>query len=318
MHNRALSSVNAVKCSAVLLALLAVGTPERMYAAGCLAEIDVQDSVGRFPQPRNSGVEMEEIAETRCAPSVADGGGPYAPGPGTEPLAEWAELVSSSDDSPGEPAGAVRAVPIVKKSKPFDFNRAVFHKNKLEFSFETGFLPINIPFVFDFLLGDDYKRDPLNYTLVPIFLSFRWQMNNLGGPWILRGNWELALSGSATIIPRGPETRYFAYDMGIRRYFVHTNWRVAPYFEGRLGMGDINAKEPYGATFGQGQDFTFTVMLGSGVRYSFSPRYAIWAGATYMHVSNMYLSEPKYWNNGINVVGPLIGIDVRLGKGRTE
>jgi hypothetical protein len=30
----------------------------------------------------------------------------------------------------------------------------------------------------------------------------------------------------------------------------------------------------------QGQDFTFTFMLGSGVRYNFNPRYAIAAGIT--------------------------------------
>lgn len=30
-----------------------------------------------------------------------------------------------------------------------DFNRDVFYRNKLEFSYEVGWLPINIPFVFD-------------------------------------------------------------------------------------------------------------------------------------------------------------------------
>src|SRR5438105_5628040 len=35
------------------------------------------------------------------------------------------------------------------KSRPADFNRSIYYKNKLEFSLETGWLPNNIPFVFD-------------------------------------------------------------------------------------------------------------------------------------------------------------------------
>jgi hypothetical protein len=66
--------------------------------------------------------------------------------------------------------------------------------------------------------------------------------------------------------------------------------------------------------YGQGQDFTFTLMLGSGVRYNFNSRYALQAGMNYMHISNLYLSEPKYPNYGINVYGPMFGIDIRLGK----
>jgi len=50
------------------------------------------------------------------------------------------------------------------------------------------------------------------------------------------------------------------------------------------------------------------------VRYNLNSRYAILFGLNYMHVSNMYLSEPKYTNYGINVYGPMFGLDVRLGK----
>jgi hypothetical protein len=197
-------------------------------------------------------------------------------------------------------------------------NSSIYYKNKLEFSVETGWLPINIPFVFDFLLGDGYNKTPLKYTLVPTVASLRWQLDNVRGPGILRGNWDLSFSGAATAIPRGPETHYFAYDLGIRRNFVRHNWRVAPYFEGRLGMGRINAKEPLGVVWAQGQDFTFTLMLGSGVRYNFKSRYSISAGVTYMHVSNLYLSEPRYPNYGINVYGPMVGFSMRLGKPKRQ
>lgn len=195
-----------------------------------------------------------------------------------------------------------------------DFNRNIYYKNKREFSFETGWLPINIPFVFDFLLGGGYNVTGLNYTLVPNIASLRWQTGDLKGAWILRGNWDVTFSGAVTLIPRGPETNYEAYIMGIRRNFVHRNWRVAPYLDGRLGMGCIDAKGPKGAQYAQGQDFTFTLNLGSGVRYNFSPRYAMSVGMNYMHISNLYLSEPKYANYGINVYGPMVGVDIRLGK----
>jgi long-subunit fatty acid transport protein len=59
---------------------------------------------------------------------------------------------------------------------------------------------------------------------------------------------------------------------------------------------------------------TFTLMVGSGARYNFSPRYSVSAGVTYMHVSNFYLSEPRYEDFGINVYGPMVGIYMRVGK----
>ena len=202
----------------------------------------------------------------------------------------------------------------VRHSKPDDFNKKIYYKNKLEFSLETGWLPINIPFAFDFLLGGGYNVTGLKYTLVPNIASLRWQTGNVKGPSILRGNWDLSFSGALTVIPRGPETHYGAYIMGIRRNFVRPNWRIAPFFDGRLGMGLIDAKRPKGVQFAQGQDFTFTLNMGSGVRYNFNPRYAISAGVNYMHISNLYLSEPKFLNYGINVYGPMVGINIRLGK----
>ena len=193
-----------------------------------------------------------------------------------------------------------------------DFNQDIYYKNKLEFSLESGWLPINIPFPFDFLLGDGYNFPGLYYTLVPVFASVRWQLGDVKGPWILRGNWDWSFTLSATAIPRGAETRYFAYIMGIRRNFVRPRWRIAPFVDGRLGLGEIDAKGPLGVQYAQGQNFTFTMNLGSGVRYNFNPRFAISGGVNWMHISNLYLSQPKFQNYGINVYGPMFGIDVQL------
>jgi hypothetical protein len=54
------------------------------------------------------------------------------------------------------------------------------------------------------------------------------------------------------------------------------------------------------------------------VGYNFNPRYAISAGMNFMHISNLDLSESNgkpNWgvrNYGINVYGPMVGIDIQL------
>jgi hypothetical protein len=228
------------------------------------------------------------------------------------------ELVRGAEAPPASDGTASYStrIPSVKPSrdsKP-DFNRDIYYRNKLEFSFESGWLPNNIPLVFDFLVGSPYTTWPLHYTLQPNIASLRWQLDGVEGPLILRGNWDFTFSGSFTVIPRGPETRYIAFDYGIRRNFIPRNWRIVPYYEMRGGIGNINAKGPDGVLYAQGQDMTFTLMMGSGVRYNFNPRTGIEAGMTYMHVSNAYLSQPRYQDFGINVYGPIVGINIRLGK----
>ena len=84
-----------------------------------------------------------------------------------------------------------------------------------------------------------------------------------------------------------------------------------------LGLGRIDANRPEGVPYAQGQDVTFTVMWGGGVRYNLNPRYSIGSiagGLNYMHVSNAYLSQPKYLDYGINVYGPMFGLNIKLGK----
>lgn len=217
-------------------------------------------------------------------------------------------------------ANSEEQVPIAdwpsSEPNPADPNDSIYYKNKLEFCLEGGWLPINIPFPFDFLLGGGYNFPGLYYTLVPVIASVRWHLDDVGGPPILRGNWDATFSLSATAIPRGAETRYFSYIMGIRRNFVPRRWKIVPYFDGRLGMGLIDAKGPLGVKYAQGQNFTFSLQVGSGIRYNISSRYAMQAGMNYMHISNLYLSEPKFLNYGINVYGPWVGIDIRLGKPR--
>jgi hypothetical protein len=259
----------------------------------------------------HSTVTPSVWAQSFCAPEALP-----------EPYQSHDQPPATLENNLGENSSVEPAITTVHQSKPADFNRDIYYRNKLEFSLEGGWLPINIPFPLDIFVGDVYNTYPLKYTLVPVIASLRWQLDSVGSPWILRGNWDLTFSGSVTSIPRGPETRYFSYDMGIRRNFVQRNWRVAPYFDIRLGVGNIDAKGPQGVLYAQGEDLTFTVNMGSGVRYNFNPRYAISAGLNFMHISNLDLSEgngkPSWGvrNYGINVYGPMVGIDIRLGRPR--
>jgi len=305
----------------------------------CLARVNLQDNdtsdtTFRFGHRGTSAVAAGDGAgtETEVAPQTSlsypfttfrdswetrdSCGGSFSAlkpsAPSGAPLLE----AGAEGNTPAKDSKESSSTPISRDYHPTDRNRSIYYKNKLEFSLEGGRLPINIPFPFDFLLGGGYHVTGLNYTLVPIIASVRWQVDDVRGPLILRGNWDVTFSGSVTAITRGPETRYFSYMMGIRRNFVPRRWRVVPYLDGRAGLGIIDAKGPLGVRYAQGQNFTFTLGLGSGVRYNFNPRYAIQAGMNYMHISNLYLSEPRFFNYGINVYGPWVGIDIRFGKHR--
>jgi lipid A 3-O-deacylase PagL len=195
-----------------------------------------------------------------------------------------------------------------------DSNKKIYFKHKLEVSLDIGWLPNNIPFIFDPFMGEKWDRPPLDYTLVPLILSLRWHWGDIAGPSFIRGNTDLAFGLSYTDIPRGPEHLYAAFMFGVRRNFVQPNWRIVPYVEARGGVGYTDAKGPYGVLYAQGQDLTFNFILGGGVRYNLNPRYSISTGIAYMHVSNAYLSQPKVEDFGINVVGPTLGVNIGLGQ----
>ncbi len=205
---------------------------------------------------------------------------------------------------------------------PADFNREIYYKNKLELALDEGWLWFNTPLVLNPLLGEKYNREPglPNYTLAPLILSLRWQIYDINGRSFWRGNTDFTFGASYTAIVKGPESYYVPLIAGLRYNFVQPNWKIAPYLEIRGGMGFTDARQPWEVAhhqkaIGQGQDFTFTFMLGGGIRYNFNPRYSMSVACTYMHISNMYLSEPKYYNHGINVLGPSIGFNVTLERG---
>jgi hypothetical protein len=206
-------------------------------------------------------------------------------------------------------------------STPEDFNREIYYKNKLEFSAEGAVLPFNTPLLLGPVLGYNFDRGRKGwtpyYTLMPAILSLRWQLYDPMGPGFLRGNTDFSFGGVCAAITEGPESIFAGPLIGLRYNFVQPNWRLVPYVELRGGLGYTDAKGPgevahHKPDIGQGQDFTFTFMLGTGVRYNFSPRYSASLGLAYMHISNCYLSEPEYLNHGVNVAGPIAGFNIGL------
>lgn len=292
----------------------------------CVVTAFPQASVPADPANQLADQAMRLTHEERILATLTFPLSESAPGPAAQSQRTQNSSISNPQASlttpPGNPAGSsVTRTPYVSQhpAQLPDTNRDIYYRNKLEFSLDVGWLPINIPFPFDFMMGDSYNTYPLKYTLVPIIASLRWHMNGIGGRWFYRGNWDMICSGAVVAIPRGPETRYFAYMMGVRRNFVQRNWKFAPYVDGRAGLGNIDAKGPLGIPYAQGQDFTFTLNLGSGFRYNFNNRYSLSAGLNWMHISNANMSQgkPPNWgirNYGINVYGPMFGLDVRLGK----
>jgi len=107
-------------------------------------------------------------------------------------------------DSAKDPKTALTVLSQRVKRRP-DFNKDIYYRNKTEFSLESGYLPINIPFVFDGLVGSPYTQWPLHYTLVPTIASLRWHVDGIWGWSVLRGNTDLTLEFGETLFSLGGE-----------------------------------------------------------------------------------------------------------------
>ena len=227
----------------------------------------------------------------------------------------------------GQDATAAPSDEVIAVSTPApDFNRDIYYRNKLEFSLETG----GFSYQYSICLRRLRRRRLLakaSSLHLGSYLSFASLAHGRH-----KGSRDSAREDGSYghhlcyCDSKGTGEDLRTFDLGVRRNFVHRNWRTAPYFEFRLGAGLIDAKEPEGVSYAQGQDFTFTLMMGAGARYNFNPRYSMSFGPEYTHVSNLYLSEQHVcptvgylhpcYNNGINVWGGMVGFNVRLGKAK--
>ena len=172
------------------------------------------------------------------------------------------------------------------------------------FSFESAFTFEVIPNPWRPLWGD-YAINPLDYKLATQIVSARYQLSEPDGPLFLRGYLELTGGLVATAIVEGPESYFFGGVLGFRYNFVQPGWRLIPYFEARGGPGITDARVQ---DYTQQQDFTFTYLIGAGLRYEINSRCSVNIGAIDQHMSNFYLAERNF---GFDSIGVSVGFQYR-------
>lgn len=152
-----------------------------------------------------------------------------------------------------------------------------------------------------YLLG--IFNPPRSYEINANFLTARLRWGtNLGATGMWRGYNQLYLSAVAEPIIRGIENHYFGINLGARYNFVQPHSRFVPYISGGLGLGWIDSQpEQFG---GQGQDFTFNILMATGISCRLSERFTGEIGLLYQHLSNGGQTDP---NPSLNLIGPQIG-----------
>ncbi len=161
--------------------------------------------------------------------------------------------------------------------------------NRFEFAFETGVL-----------FG---LNNPNHYITTPEILSLRWQRKPpeqfFHTPFTFSQVW--VLSAVIVAFPHGPESHYFGLGLGPRIVLGKPGSHFSVYVDGRFAVGAIDSSGP---PYGQGQDLTFSALVGTGVNYEVNRRTKVSLGFLYEHFSNGGLSEPEVKNVGLNTVGP--------------
>lgn len=143
-------------------------------------------------------------------------------------------------------------------------------------------------------------------------LSWHWQLDEVGNPGWRRGNTEWVTSAFFHPVFDGTESRFTGGMFGPRYNFVQEGWAVVPYVGARVGFGFTDSRDNRQREGAQGQDFVFTFMVESGVRYLVNEWLELSLGAMYQHFSNAGLSEPGQKNYGLDVLGPVAAVNVRF------
>lgn len=143
---------------------------------------------------------------------------------------------------------------------------------------------------------------PLDYTILPQIISLRTPAHIR----IPFGDNELTVRARlnllAEAIPEGPESRYLGISFSPSVEYWNGGRDFCLYASAGGGLGAIDSR---GVPGGQGQDLTFNWFAEAGVRYYFSPDWALHAGCMFQHWSNLGLTDP---NPGVDAVGPVVGL----------
>jgi hypothetical protein len=188
-----------------------------------------------------------------------------------------------------------------KDNPPPNPPHSIYEKGRWEFSLESAYTFQTIPNPF-FALAGLNNKNPLHYRLATQILSARYQLTNPGGPLFLRGTLETSANLVGSVVVHGPESYFIGFALGFRYYFVQPGARLVPYLEVRGGPGQTDSR---GFRHAQQQDFTFTYMLGAGLRYDANPHWSATLSVVDQHLSNAYLTNPNY---GFDSVGVSVGL----------
>jgi len=148
-------------------------------------------------------------------------------------------------------------------------------------------------------------NNPRNYHLAPQIFSLAWVLPLSWSVAQCEVRSELLLSAIAEPILHGPENHYFGGALRSRWILGSANSHWQFYLDGGAGAGAIDSTDD---PLGQGQDFTFIILFGSGMRYAVNERLSIGVGILYQHLSNGGLSEPEKRNTALDSFGPQLGI----------
>jgi hypothetical protein len=120
-----------------------------------------KESMSRTFDHQLAGVQNFEISEYLADPSALQTSPDAASSRVAKPYAS-PEALTTLPTSVAEEVSKVQPVVenVQKPAKKPDMNRGIYYRNKLEFSLEGGWLPINIPFPLDIFVGDVYNTYP--------------------------------------------------------------------------------------------------------------------------------------------------------------
>lgn len=155
--------------------------------------------------------------------------------------------------------------------------------------------------------GNDHEN-----LLVSNFLSLHWQLDDVGNEGWRRGNTEWITSAYLHPVVDGTESRFVGGVFGPRYNFVQEGWKFVPYLGARVGFGFNDSRDNSNLPGAQGQDFVFTFLVETGVRYVVNETIDISVGALYQHFSNAGLSEPAQLNYGLDVLGPTASVNFKF------
>ncbi len=147
-------------------------------------------------------------------------------------------------------------------------------------------------------VGTPKDRPVINYTITTLQLGY--MLTDVGGPGILRGNFEVAGDVFASKVFIGPGSYIAGGTVWIRYNFVPAGWRIIPYLEGGAGLTTTDIDRSY-----VGQPFNFNLDIAAGLRFFVAKNWSVNLSCQYQHISNANTGNK---NVGINSYGPILGV----------